>query len=91
MVPMLKPDVDLVTASPYHPQGRVLNLSVWRLVLSKGLSILYRLFHRHKLYTYTSCFRVYRRSSVMDITLRNERFVGIMEIRAAGWTPEGGE
>lgn len=80
MVPMLKPDVDLVTASPYHPQGRVLNLSVWRLVLSKGLSVLYRLFHRHKLYTYTSCFRVYRRSSVMDITLRNERFVGIMEI-----------
>lgn len=80
MVPMLKPDVDLVTASPYHPKGRVLNLSAWRLVLSKGLSVLYRVFHRHKLYTYTSCFRVYRRSSVKDITLRNERFVGIMEI-----------
>ena len=80
MVPMLTADVDLVTASPYHPKGRVLNLSVWRLVLSKGLSILYRLFHRHKLYTYTSCFRVYRRSSVKDIKLRNERFVGIMEI-----------
>lgn len=80
MVPMLKPDVDLVTASPYHPQGRVLNLSAWRLVLSKGLSVLYRGFHRHKLYTYTSCFRVYRRSAVKDVILRNERFVGIMEI-----------
>ena len=52
----------------------------WRLVLSKGLSLLYRLFHHHKLYTYTSCFRVYRRSSVKEILVRNERFVGIMEI-----------
>jgi polysaccharide deacetylase family protein (PEP-CTERM system associated) len=80
MVPMLTPDVDLVTASPYHPEGQVLNLAAWRLVLSKGLSMLYRRFLRHKLYTYTSCFRVYRRSAVKDIALRNERFVGIMEI-----------
>jgi polysaccharide deacetylase family protein (PEP-CTERM system associated) len=80
MVPMLTPDVDMVTASPYHPEGRVLNLSAWRLLLSKGLSMVYWLFHHHKLYTYTSCFRVYRRSSMKDIFVRNERFVGIMEI-----------
>jgi polysaccharide deacetylase family protein (PEP-CTERM system associated) len=81
MVPILTPDVDLVTASPYHPQGRVLNhLPAWRLVLSRGLSILYRYFHTQRLYTYTSCFRVYRRSAVVDIELRNERFVGITEI-----------
>jgi polysaccharide deacetylase family protein (PEP-CTERM system associated) len=81
MVPMLTPDVDLVTASPYHPQGRVLNhLPAWRLVLSKGLSIIYRFFHKHKLYTYTSCFRVYRRSAVIDTRLRNQQFVGITEI-----------
>ena len=80
MIPMLTPDVDLVTASPYHPQGRVLNLAAWRLILSNGLSIIYRFFHRHRLYTYTSCFRVYRRSAVADIKLWNERFVGITEI-----------
>lgn len=80
MVPMLTADVDMVTASPYHPEGRVLNLSGWRLLLSKGLSMLYRLFHHHKLFTYTSCFRVYRRSSMKEIFVRNERFVGIMEI-----------
>jgi glycosyltransferase involved in cell wall biosynthesis len=81
MVPMLTPDVDLVTASPYHPEGRVLNhLPAWRLVLSRGLSILYRYFHTQRLYTYTSCFRVYRRSAVVDIELRNQRFVGITEI-----------
>ena len=62
MIAMLAPDVDLVTASPYHPEGRVLNLTAWRLILSEGLSIIYRLFHQHRLYTY-SCFRVYRRSA----------------------------
>ena len=81
MVPMLTPDVDLVTASPYHPQGRVLNrLPAWRLVLSRGLSIIYRLFHDQKLYTYTSCFRAYRRSAVVDIGLHDQGFVGITEI-----------
>ena len=81
MVPLLTPDVDLVTASPYHPQGRVLNhLPAWRLLLSRGLSVIYRLFHDHKLHTYTSCFRVYRRSAVVDIGLHDQGFVGITEI-----------
>lgn len=80
MIPMLTPDVDLVTASPYHPEGRVLNLPAWRLVLSKGLSVIYRFVHRHKLATYTSCFRVYRRRAVEDIVLRDDRFVGITEL-----------
>ena len=80
MISMLTPGVDLVTASPYHPDGRVMNLTAGRLILSKGLSIIYRFFHRHRLYTYTSCFRVYRRSAVADMELCNPRFVGITEI-----------
>ncbi len=80
MISMLTPEVDLVTASPYHPDGRVMNLTPGRLVLSKGLSIIYRFFHRHRLYTYTSCFRVYRRSAVAGMQLCNPRFVGITEI-----------
>jgi hypothetical protein len=62
-----KPDVAMVTASPYHPSGRVLNVPRWRLFLSKNLSALYRRVCRHKLWTYTSCFRVYRRSRVADL------------------------
>jgi polysaccharide deacetylase family protein (PEP-CTERM system associated) len=80
MIPMLAPGVDMVTASPYHPSGEVLNLPARRLVLSKGLSVLYRLVHRNRLYTYTACFRVYRRRAVCDLVLRDERFVGIAEI-----------
>lgn len=80
MIPLLGPGVDIVTASPYHPAGEVLNLPARRLLLSKGLSMLYRFVHHNKLHTYTACFRVYRRRAVADLVLRDERFVGIAEI-----------
>jgi hypothetical protein len=80
MIPMLTSDVDLVTASPYHELGEVMNVPAWRLALSKGASFLYRLVLHNKLATYTSCFRVYRRTAVKDISLRNDGFVGIVEI-----------
>ncbi len=82
MLPLLRNDVALVTASPYHPQGRVQNVPAWRLVLSRGLSMLYRRVLRHQLATYTSCFRVYRRSAVAGLTITHEGFLGIVEILA---------
>lgn len=82
MVPRLADGVDLVTASPYHPSGQVLNVPTWRLSLSRGASFLYRRVLRQKLHTYTSCFRVYRRRAVADLPLREEGFLGIAEILA---------
>jgi len=83
MIPLLTPDVDLVTASPYHPQGgRVMNVPQWRLVLSKGASWLYSKVLRHKLHTYTSCFRVYHRSAVADLELQEMGFLGVSETLA---------
>lgn len=80
MIPLLCEDVDMVTASPYHPQGRVRNVPGWRLSLSKSASFLYRRVLRQKLHTYTSCFRVYRRSAVADLRLRESGFLGVAEI-----------
>jgi len=80
MIPMLVDGVDLVTASPYHPEGKVLNVPGWRLALSKISSFLYRRVLRQKLYTYTSCFRVYRRSAVADLRLRYGGFLGVAEL-----------
>jgi len=82
MIPLLAPDADMVTASPYHPDGGVRNLPAWRLSLSRTLSRLYRLVLSHKLYTYTSCFRVYRRDRVLQIAVRNTGFLGIAELLA---------
>lgn len=79
MIPLLTENIDLVTASPYHPEGEVRNVPGWRLGLSRVASFLYRQVLRQKLSTYTSCFRVYRRSSVVDLRLRETGFLGVAE------------
>ncbi len=80
MIPLLAEGVDMVTASPYHPQGGVRNVPSWRLSLSKASSFLYRQTLRQKLYTYTSCFRAYRRSAVVDLEVRESGFLGVAEL-----------
>jgi polysaccharide deacetylase family protein (PEP-CTERM system associated) len=79
LIPRLEDNVAVVTASPYHPSGRVLNVPSWRLLLSRTLSVLYRRVFHHQLHTYTSCFRVYRRSQVQDVALRERGFLGVAE------------
>jgi polysaccharide deacetylase family protein (PEP-CTERM system associated) len=82
MIPMLEYGVDIVTASPYHRDGFVLGVPRWRLFLSKSLSKIYHMFLRHKLSTYTSCFRVYRRNSVLGLKNKYGDFRGIIELLA---------
>jgi len=89
MIPLLRDDVALVTASPYHPRGAVRNAAAWRIWLSRTASRLYRLALRNKLTCYTCCVRVYRRSVVEKVELSRERFAGIPEmlwrIDRRGW------
>lgn len=89
MLPLLGPDVALVTASPYHALGGVEGVPEWRLFLSRGASWLYRSVLRNKLATYTSCFRVCRRDAVVRMALRHEGYIGVVEMLAQldlqGW------
>jgi len=80
MIPRLTAGVALVTASPYHPFGQVRNVPEWRLRLSRTSSWLYRRVLRQKLFTYTSCFRVYKRSAVVEIKPTEGGFLGIAEL-----------
>jgi polysaccharide deacetylase family protein (PEP-CTERM system associated) len=80
MIPLLTDDVDLVTASPYHPNGAVHNVPRWRLSLSKALSRIYRFVLPRPLHTYTSCFRVYRRSAVANLDISRGGFLGVAEL-----------
>lgn len=74
------PDVDVVVGSPYHPKGGVENVPRWRLALSQGASVIYTRLFRTKLYSYTSCFRVYRRSTLENLQIESDGFVGMAEI-----------
>ncbi len=80
MIPLLSDGVDMVTASPYHPLGQVRNVPAWRLSLSRGASFLYRRVLHQKLATYTSCFRVYRRSALVHLGVRENGYLGIAEM-----------
>lgn len=80
MLPLLTVEVDMVVASPYHPQGAVEGCPAWRIGLSRFASRLYRLVLHNKLHTYTSCVRVYRRSAVANLPLRDSGFVGVAEL-----------
>ncbi|MCB1477423.1 MAG: DUF3473 domain-containing protein [Rhodobiaceae bacterium] len=76
----LRPGVAMVTASPYHRDGHVLNVPAWRLVLSRGVSVIYWFLLNHKFASYTACFRVYRKSALSGITLTHGNYLGVAEL-----------
>lgn len=80
MLDLLIEGVDLVTASPYHPEGHVSNVPSWRVGLSRSASLLYRAVTGRKLYTFTSCLRVYRRSAALATPLKHGGFLGVAEL-----------
>lgn len=82
MLPLMTDDVSMVTASPYHRDGLVRNVPGWRLVLSRGLSCIYQCLLKQHLATWTSCFRVYRRSHILDLPLKEDGFLGTAELAA---------
>ncbi|MGC9396818.1 MAG: glycosyltransferase family 2 protein [Anaerolineae bacterium] len=63
MLALLTPDVDIVVASPYHPQGGVEGVPRYRLILSQGASLLYRVLLKWDVHTYTAMFRAVRREA----------------------------
>jgi dolichol-phosphate mannosyltransferase len=80
----LKPEVDMVTASPYHPDGDVVGVPAYRLVLSRGSSMIYRLLVNRHIYTYTSLFRAYRRQVVDNVPFASDGFLAGTEILVNG-------
>ncbi|MBK9216925.1 MAG: glycosyltransferase [Chloracidobacterium sp.] len=80
MIPLMADGVDMVTASPYHKDGGVQNVPGWRLLLSKGASVLYRRVLRTKIASYTACFRVYRRSTMVNVNPTAPGFHGVPEM-----------
>jgi dolichol-phosphate mannosyltransferase len=80
LLSLLADDVDMVVASPYHPLGSIVGVPAWRLALSRFASRLYRGVMHNRLHTYTSCVRVYRKSSVIDLQPTQSGFVGIVEL-----------
>ncbi len=76
----LRPGIDIVTASPYHPQGGVEGVPGWRLVLSQGASALYRIVVEPRIHTWTALFRAYRRPVIDTISFESDGFLAGTEL-----------
>ncbi len=76
---------DIITASPYHPEGSILNVPYYRLFLSRNLSNLYDFVSKNKLYTYTSMVRIYRREAIKNIDFKSDGFLAMSEILINGY------
>jgi dolichol-phosphate mannosyltransferase len=76
----LTSDVDIVTASAYHPGGGVIGVPAYRLVLSKGSSFLYRILVNWRIHTYTCLFRAYRAEVVKTIKFESDGFLAGTEL-----------
>jgi len=72
--------VDIVTASPYHPKGSVIGVPTYRLLLSRGSSLIYRFLVDWHLYTYTCLFRAYRSAVTKNICFKADDFLAGTEI-----------
>jgi dolichol-phosphate mannosyltransferase len=80
----LNEGVDIVTASPYHPQGGVAGVPEYRLILSRGSSMIYRLLVDWNIHTYTCLFRAYRREVIEKIIFNSDGFLAGTELMVKG-------
>lgn len=76
----LTPDVDMVTASPYHPHGAVDGVPAYRLLLSRSSSAIYRMLADRRVYTYTALFRAYRREVIQNVPFTSDGFLAGTEL-----------
>ena len=80
MLEHLKGQVAIVTASPYHPKGEVVGVPGYRIFLSRGSSLLYRILLNWKVHTYTALYRAYRREVIDQISFAADDFLGGTEL-----------
>jgi dolichol-phosphate mannosyltransferase len=73
-------NADIVTASPYHPDGMVENCPGWRIALSKIASRVYGFLSPVKLHCFTAIFRAYRREWARPEFCGSRGFVGVAQI-----------
>lgn len=71
---------DIVTASPYHPQGAVEGVPRYRLLFSFGASLLYRLLVKWRIHTWTALYRAYRRPVIETIPFESDGFLANTEL-----------
>jgi len=77
-----KSDADCVSGSPYLNEDHLKNVAIHRLVISKTINGIYRLLLGKNITSISPIFRLYRRSSLENISLVSDNFEINAEILA---------
>ncbi len=80
LLALLKPGIDIVTASPYNKKGRVENVAAYRIILSRGSSLIYQILLDRRITAYTCLFRAYRREVVRRVPFYADGFLAGTEL-----------
>jgi len=80
LLAQFKPGIDIVTASPYHPDGGIKDVPAYRIFLSQGASFLYRVLVDWRVHTWTALYRGYRRPVLEQIAFESNGFLAGTEL-----------
>ena len=80
MLNYLDENLDVISASPWHPQGSVVGLSKSRVFISKSANFVYRTIMNKKIYTSSSILKIYKYETIKDIQIKSKGFVAITEL-----------
>ncbi len=83
LVSMFKKSLEgfqIVSASPYHPNGNVKDVGEIRLFLSKSINYIYGIILKRKIYTTSSICKIYETELAKKINITRDNFVAITEL-----------
>lgn len=80
LLALMTPDIDIVTSSAYHPRGGVEGVPAYRLLFSRGASLLYRVLVSPRINTWTAMYRAYRREVLEQVQMRTTGYVVMAEL-----------
>ena len=80
MYELTKEGYEIINASPWHPKGRVVGLSTFRILVSKIANLMYRLIVGKKIYTSSSICKIYKNEIIKNIKIENKGFVSVTEL-----------
>ena len=80
MLKLLDKNTQVVTVSPYHPQGKVENVPAWRIFLSKSSSMMYKFLLNSGIYTHGAMVRVYKKEVLQNVRSGANNFLYVPEI-----------
>lgn len=82
MYELLEQGHDVIDASAHHPDaGFSSNTPAFRVFLSRAVVTIYNFLMGRKEYCYTSMFRMYKASLLKSITIENNNFLSMTEIK----------